>query len=138
MKRAMIGSVTTIATAIVSCVALILYLNNTETNYFSGFGKDSVVIGCLVVAIAALVAWFFMGEAGPSWKDALPIAAPVLTMVAFTTFLNSRINGIAAIMTFEANEQNQADMNGAIAALVFVAVAAVCGVVNAFFDVKKS
>lgn len=137
MKRS-IGTIFTLITVVVAVVGLVSYITNTNTNYFGGLGKDSMIIGCFVIAIIALIAWCVLGEDKASWKDILVFIAPVLMIVGFMTLLNSRINGIAAITTFEANEQNMADMQSAIIALIAMAAASFLGAFNAFFDVKKS
>ena len=137
MKRAIFGSAVTVIAVIAAVVGFANYIINSNTNYFAGLGKDPVVIGASVVAIAALAAWFFVGEAKASWKDILPIAAPACLIVAALTLVNSRINGIAAIMTFENNAQNMADLGSAITAIGALVCAAVLAAFAAFFDVKK-
>ena len=136
MKRGF-GSICTVITAIVGIVGLAAYLTNAGTNYFAGLGRDMTVIGCAIVGIAALVLWLFLGEARPSWKDILPVIAPAAFIVSALTLVNSRINGIAAIMTFEANAQNQADLKSALVAIGALVMAAVLAAFTAFFDVKK-
>ena len=137
MKRAYFGTIVSLLAACAACVGLIAYIMNTGTTYFVGLGKSMPVICSLIVGIVALLAWVALGEAKVTWKDILPLAAPSLFMFGFLTLLNSRINGIAAIMTFEANEANMADLKSALVALVFMAVAAVLACVGAFANVKK-
>lgn len=57
--------------------------------------------------------------------------------MAALTLVNSRINGVAAIMTFENNAQNMADLQSAIIAIAALVIAAVLAAFTAFFDVKK-
>lgn len=137
MKRS-IGTIFTLITIIAAVVGLAAYITNASTNYFGKLGKDGVIIGCLVIAIVALIAWCALGEDKASWKDILVFIAPALIIVSFMLLLNSRVNGIAAIMTYEANEQNSADMQSAMIALIAMAAAAFLGAFNAFFDVRKS
>ena len=137
MKRALFGSILTVITIVAAVVGLINYITNSNTNYFAGLGKDPVVIGCAVLAIAALALWLVLGNPMITWTDILPVAAPALLIVAALTLVNSRINGIAAIMTFENNAQNMADLQSGIVAIAALVVAAVLAVLNAFFDVKK-
>ncbi|HAB93822.1 MAG TPA: hypothetical protein DCF49_03500 [Lachnospiraceae bacterium] len=137
MKRALFGSIMTVITIVAAVVGLINYITNSNTNYFAGLGKDPVVIGCALLAIAALALWLVLGNPKAAWTDILPVAAPVLLIVAALTLVNSRINGVAAIMTFENNAQNMADLQSAIVAIAALVAAAVLAALNAFFDVKK-
>ncbi|MBQ1492903.1 MAG: hypothetical protein IIZ39_13165 [Blautia sp.] len=137
MKRGVLGTFLTLLSIVAGGVGLAFYVTNTNTTYFSGLGRNTVVIGTVAAAIVALLLWCLFGGATTSIKDLLPIAAPALFMVGFLTLLNSRVNGIAAIMTFENNEQNMADLNSALIALGALAIAAVLACLAAFCDVKK-
>ena len=137
MKRALFGSIMTVITIVAAVIGLINYITNANTTYFSGLGKDPVVIGCAVLAIAALALWLVLGEPKASWKDILPVIAPACLIVAALTLVNSRINGIAAIMTFQNNAQNMADLSSALTAIAALVAAAVLAAFTAFFDVKK-
>ena len=137
MKRALFGSIMTVITIVVAVVGLANYIMNSNTTYFSGLGKDPLVIGGAALGIAALVLWLVLGEPKASWKDILPMLAPVCLIVAALNLVNSRINGVAAIMTFENNAQNMADLQSAIVAIAALIAAAVLAVFTAFFDVKK-
>lgn len=137
MKRAIFGSIMTVITIVAAVAGLVNYITNSNTTYFAGLGKDPVVIGCTVIGIAALVLWLVLGEPKASWKDILPVAAPACLIVAALTLVNSRINGVAAIMTFENNAQNMADLQSAIVAIAALVAAAVLAALTAFFDVKK-
>ncbi|MBQ8328793.1 MAG: hypothetical protein IJX83_04090 [Lachnospiraceae bacterium] len=137
MKRAIFGSIMTVITIVAAVVGLVNYITNSNTTYFAGLGKDPVVIGCTVLGIAALALWLVLGEPKASWKDILPVAAPACLIVAALTLVNSRINGVAAIMTFENNAQNMADLQSAIIAIAALVAAAVLAAFTAFFDVKK-
>ena len=137
MKRAIFGSIMTVITIVAAVVGLVNYITNSNTTSFAGLGKDPVVIGCTVLGIAALALWLVLGEPKASWKDILPVAAPACLIVAALTLVNSRINGVAAIMTFENNAQNMADLQSAIIAIAALVAAAVLAAFTAFFDVKK-
>lgn len=52
-------------------------------------------------------------------------------------FVNVRVNGIAAVMTFENNARNMADLTSAIVGIAGCLVAAIVSIVSAFFDVSK-
>ena len=137
MKRSYFGTIVSLLAVCAACVGLIAYMMNAGTTYFVGLGKNTLVICSLIVGILALLLWVAMGEAKVTWKDILPLAAPSLFMFGFLTLLNSRINGIAAIMTFEANEANMADLKSALVALVAMAIASLLACIAAFANVKK-
>ena len=131
------GMVTSVITLIFAVVGLIAYLINSGTAYFSNLGKDPVVLGTLIVAILALLCWVALGKQSPAITDVLPVIVPALLFVGGILFLNSRINGIAAIMTFTNNAQNMSDMSSAIVAIAAIILGAVTGIISAFFEVRK-
>ncbi len=137
MKRALFGTIVNLLAVVAAIYGLVKYFTNAGTNYFKNLGTNPLVIGAVVLAIAAILIWCFLGEEKTTWKDILPIAAPALLMFALLTLANSRINGIAAIMTFENNAANMADLQSALEALASFAVAAVFACLASFFSVKK-
>ena len=136
-KKTGAGLFTSIITAVLAAAGLFMYFKNAGTAFFANLGKDPVVIGTVAAAILLLVLWMLLGKASPAWTDILPAAAPVLLMVGLLTLANSRINGIASIMTFTNNAQNMADMQSAIYSMGLLAGAAVFGMLNAFFEVRR-
>ncbi|MEE3458074.1 MAG: hypothetical protein VZQ82_08550, partial [Lachnospiraceae bacterium] len=98
MKRALFGTILNILAAAAACFGLVQYFTNAGTNYFKNIGTNPAIIATAVLAIAALLVWCFLGEEKTTWKDILPIVAPALLMFALLTLVNSRINGVAAIM----------------------------------------
>ena len=112
---------------------------NCKTNYFINLGVNPVVMGCLIVAI--LLQCLYGGVATRQghalWSDMLAVISPVLLIVAAITLAGSRINGIAAIMTFENSAQNMADLASAIVGIAACLIAAVVGIVASFFDTVK-
>lgn len=137
MKRSILGIIVNLLAVIAACFGLMQYFTNAGTTYFKGLGTSPAVIGAVAAAIAALLVWCFLGEPKATWKDILPIAAPALLMFGLLTLVNSRVNGIAAIMTFENNAANMADLQSALMAIGGLAAAAVLACLAAFFNVKK-
>ena len=135
MKRALFGTIVNLLAVVAAIYGLVKYFTNAGTNYFKNLGTNPLVIGAVVLAVAAILIWCFLGEEKTTWKDILPIAAPACLIVAALTLVNSRINGVAAIMTFENNAQNMADLQSAIIAIAALVIAAAC--LAAFFSVKK-
>ncbi|MBR2766024.1 MAG: hypothetical protein IKE03_08605 [Blautia sp.] len=131
------GIFTTILTLAATIVGLVYYYINTGTNSFASLGRDPVIFGCLAGAIAVLLLWLLFGSSKRHILDILPVAAPVLTIYAGLTLVNSRINGIASIMTFTNNAQSMADLRSAIIAIAAIVIAAVLGMFSAFFEVRK-
>ena len=131
------GFFTTILAAGLAGAGLYMYFQNANTSYFSSLGKDPVVIGCLAAAAAVLVLSLIAGRPSPAVTDLFPVAAPILSAVALLVLANSRINGIASIMTFTNNAQNMADLKSAIIAMGLIAGSVLMGLLNAFLDVRK-
>lgn len=137
-RKISLGLILTAAACVLAVVGLVFYLNNTKTTYFSALGVNTAVVGCIVAAIACMVVSVIVGLKGtPVWADILPIAASVLLVAGVMNFAATRINGIAAIMTFENNAQNMADMQSAIRGMVVLAIAVAVSWLAAFFDVTS-
>ena len=127
----------TCAAAILAIIGCIFYMINTKTAYFAGKGVSTPVVACLVIAVICAIVYVLVGLKGtPVWADILPIATSALLMAALMSFASARINGIAAIMTFENNESNMADLKSAIIGIVFVAIAWVVSLIASFMDVS--
>ncbi len=137
-KKIGAGMITSCITLVLAIVGFVAYIINSNTAYFSNLGKNPVVIVSLIIAIAALVAWMTLGKETPSFADIFPVIAPACLFVGGITLLNTRINGMAAIMTFTNNAQNMSDMSSAIVAIAAIIIAAIVGIVSAFFDTKKA
>ena len=131
------GVFTTLLALIATAVGFAYYLINAGTVNFSSLGKDPVILGCLGGAIACYVIWLLAGSDKRRILDILPFAAPVLTIYGGLVMANSRINGIASILTFTNNAQNIADMQSAVIAIAATVIAAVIGIFSAFFQVRK-
>jgi predicted Co/Zn/Cd cation transporter (cation efflux family) len=130
------GVVTTCLTLLLAVAGLIAYFVNARTAFFANLGIDPLIVGLTVVSILALVCWFLAGGRNRI-ADVLPIIAPACLMAAAVVLLNSRINGIASIMTFTNNAQNMADLGSGIAAIAALFLAAVVGMINGFADIRK-
>ncbi len=138
-KKLGAGAIMTGLTAIVIVVALVLYLQNCGTNYFTNMGVNSTVVACLVIAaiLEALMVILSMIMGAKPYLDILPVASGVLTAVAAVEFIGSRIAGAASIMTFENNAENMADLQNAIVAMAVCVVALLFVIVASFFRVVK-
>ena len=137
MKKS-IGFFRAILSAAAAAVGAAAYFMNCRTSYFINLGVDPVVMGCAVAAILCQVVYLVVTRNGHAlWSDALAVASPVLLIVAAVTLVGSRINGIAAIMTFENNAQNMADLTSAIVGIAACLIAAIVGIAASFFDTVK-
>lgn len=137
LKKQSAGFYLTSLTAIASVVGFVFYMVNCRTNYFKSLGISPVVIGCTLAAIAAQVLYLLLAQKESLVSDVLPVISGVTLVVALTSFVTARINGIAAIMTFTNNAQNMADLTSAIVAIAALAVAMILNMVAAFFVVRK-
>ena len=137
-KKSTVGIVLASLTVIAAAAALIAYYVNSQTSYFSNLGLSTTVVACLVVAIVAEVVFIVAGLKGNAiWQDILPVAVSVLLVVATITLVSVRVNGFAAIISYENNSSNMADMMSAIVAIACGLVATIVSVVSAHFDISK-
>jgi hypothetical protein len=132
------GLFLTALSAILALVSFIAYMVNAGTAYFGNLGVSPAVAGCTVVAIVLEVVLIVVGKKGtPVWADVLPVVSSVLLIVATVMFISVRVNGIAAIITFENNAQNMADMTSAIVGIATCLIAAIISIIASFFDISK-
>ena len=137
MKKSL-GLYLTALAAIAAVVSIAAYVVNCGTDYFMSLGTDPAVLGCIIAAIAADVVYIAVTWKGHRmWSDILPVAAPALLTAAVLLFANSRIYGIASIMTFDGNAQNMADLASVFVSIAAGLIAVIVGVVAAFFDTVK-
>lgn len=132
------GSILTVVAVIAALVGLVAYLINCNTNYFITLSTDTTVVATAIIAVIALAVYLVSAQKGPQlWTDVLPVAAAALLMVATMLLVNTRIVSIAAVMTFENNASNMADLVSCIIAIVALLGSTIVCVVSAFFDVNK-
>lgn len=132
------GFFMTVISAAAAVVGAAAYFVNCRTNYFVNLGLNPVVMGCAVAAILCQVAYLAATRNGHAlWSDILAVAAPALLMVAAITLVGARVTGIAAIMTFENNAQNMADLSSAIVGIAGCLIGSVAGIAASFFDTMK-
>lgn len=132
------GFFMTIISAAAAVVGAVAYFVNCRTNYFVNLGLNPVVMGCAVAAILCQVVYLVVTRNGHAlWSDILAVAAPALLMVAAITLVGARVTGIAAIMTFENNAQNMADLSSAIVGIAGCLIGSVAGIAASFFDTVK-
>lgn len=137
MKKS-IGLYLTALSAIAGVVGAIAYGINSGTNYFINLGINPTVMGCIVAAIVLQIAYLVLTQQGHKlWNDVLAVIPPSLLIIATITLLSVRVNGFAAIMTFESNPQNMADLTSAIVAIAACVIAAIIGICASFFDTVK-
>lgn len=137
-KKSTVGIVLAALTVIAAAAALIAYYVNSQTSYFSNLGLSTTVVACLAVAIVAEVVFIVAGLKGNAiWQDLLPVAVSVLLVVATITLVSVRVNGFAAIISYENNSSNMADMMSAIVAIACGLVATIVSVISAHFDISK-
>ena len=123
---------------IAAVVGLVEYFVNAGTNYFKSMGTNPVVIATLIIAIVLLVCNVVVGmKSTPKWLDILPVASVIFANVAVANFISNRVNAIAAIITFENNASNMADLQSAIVGIAAMIVAILLTIIAAFFDVSK-
>ena len=137
MKKS-IGFFATILSAAAAVVGAIAYVVNCGTDYFVNLGINPMILGCIIVAVIVDAAYIVVTRKGHQmWSDILPVAAAVLLMIATLLFVSVRVNGIAAIMTYEGNAKTMADLTSAIVGIAGCLIATVIGIIASFFDTVK-
>ncbi len=139
MKKQSAGFVLNVVSVAAAVVGLIGYLVNCGTNYFSNIGVDSTIVTCVVAAVLVQAVYVIVNMKGTKiWADVLAVAVPVLLMVGMLLLVGSRVNSIAAVMTYENNASNMADLMSCIVGIAGLLVATVVSVVASFHDVTKA
>lgn len=153
IKKQAAGSWLTFIALIVAAVSLIVYrVNIGSEGYFKNASVPYSVNYC-IAGIVALAVVLIMGQINVSgiakWVGdiclgILRIAAPAVFIGSLMVLISSRIEGFAFI--YMSNEEvlhevqtaeNLASAHGTIANMILLAVAAVIGMVAAFFSLKK-
>lgn len=132
------GFFMTVISAAAAVVGAVAYFLNCRTDYFVNLGINPGVLGCIIAAVGFQIMYIIVTQEGHAlWSDVLAVLPPVLLMVAAITLVSTRVNGIAAIMTFENNAQNMADLTSAIVGIAGCLIGSVAGIAASFFDTVK-
>lgn len=131
------GLILTLLTAVVGAVGLGFCMVNAGTDSFRKIGTSSVVIGCAVIAILALVLRVVLDNKLALAADAMSVVAGITLVVAAVQFISPRVNTIASIMTFTNNAQTMADLSSAIYGTAALLIAVVLNIIAAFTNVNK-
>ncbi len=153
IKKQTIGTWMALLTFVLGVIAFISYqLNVAGEGYFHGKavgGAVGYMIGAIVLAICVvLVAQIPANEVVEKIltlvTDLVRIAIPAMFIAAIIAIVSARVEGFAFI--YFSNEEvlqevqtaaNMSSAHGAIANIILLAVAAVLGIVGAFFSTKK-
>ncbi len=139
IKKQSAGFYLNVLAIILGIIGLVRYFANCKTAYFSNLGTDTKVIVALILGIIAL-AVFVAGYEVLGNKillDVCPVVAAMAFTVATIVFVSTRVNGIAAIMTFNNNASTMADLNHTITSIVFCAAAMLLTIIGSFFKIVK-
>ena len=153
IKKQTAGICVTFVTLILAIISFIIYnVNINSAGYFQHASSPNAV-RYMLIAIVLFIAAIVIGEIpvqGIADKiitllaDAARIVAPALCLAAAITLISSRVQGFAFI--YFSNEEvlqevqtasNMASSHGAIASIVALFIAAIVGMVAAFFSLKK-
>ncbi len=138
MKNQTSGFYLNAAAAVAALVGAVGYLINCGTNYFANLGVDPMIVVCVIGSAVLLGAYVVLAQKEQKlWMDAIPVAVSVLLMVGTLLMVVSRVNSIAAVMTFENNASNMADLVSCIVGIAGCLVATVVSIVAAFHDIRK-
>lgn len=153
IKKLSVGAWITLAAAVLTVVALIVYaVNITGAGYFQNAAVANLVPIC-ILAVAALVIAIVLGQfqfSGPAGTvmelvcGVLQICAPVLLTLCLANLAAARAEGLGFIFLSNADvilevqtPANMASATGTIANMVCLAVAMVVGIVGAFCTLRK-
>jgi len=139
IKKQAAGFYLNIVVIVIAVMGLIRYLQNCKTSYFSNLGTNHIVVVCFIVAICAEII-FLAGYEIIGNKivfDVFPVIAAILLTIGTILFVSSRVNGIAAIMTFTNNASTMADLNHTIISIVVCAISMILTIIASFFKVVK-
>jgi len=139
LKKQSAGFFVTLLAIILAFVSVIFYLINCNTAYFATYGTDHSIVAMIIIAIVIEIAYITGSELVYSnlILDILPCASSIVLVLAFISFVQSRVNSIASIMTFQNNAQTMADLSSAIIGMVFCFLAIVVCVISSFFRMVK-
>ncbi len=153
LKKQRAGIYVTVLALILTVAALITYqVNIAGEGYFQNavvaqaviYPVIALVLEILVVVLAQISLKGAAVKAVDIVSGALRIVIPVLLVIAAMNVVSSRVEGFAFI--YFSNQEvlqevqtpaNMASAHGAIANIVLLGVAAVVGIVAAFFSVEK-
>lgn len=153
LKKQRAGIYVTVLALILTVAALITYqVNIAGEGYFQNavvaqaviYPVIALVLEILVVVLAQISLKGAAVKAIDIVSGALRIVIPVLLVIAAMNVVSSRVEGFAFI--YFSNQEvlqevqtpaNMASAHGAIANIVLLGVAAVVGIVAAFFSVEK-
>lgn len=154
LKKQTFGSICTLLALILAVAGVVAYyVNIGAEGYFNGASVSlaSTPFTLATIALALIVALNqvnlkkIAGKVVELLSGALQIAAPAGLMIAAMRLIESRAQGLAYI--YFSNEEvlaevqtaaNLSSATGAIVAIALLAVAALVGVVGAFFRQKKA
>lgn len=139
IKKQSVGFYLSVIAAVIAVIGMVLYLSNCKTAYFANLGVNTNVVVCMAIAIVSEIVFIigneFMGK--KRLLDLCPVISAVLLMIGTMLFISTRVNGIAAIMTFTNNESTMQDLNNTIVAIIFCVIAILFHMVSSFFDIVK-
>lgn len=153
LKKQRAGIYVTVLALILTVAALITYqVNIAGEGYFQNavvaqaviYPVIALVLEILVVVLAQVSLKGAAVKAVDVVSGAMRIVIPVLLVIAAMNVVSSRVEGFAFI--YFSNQEvlqevqtpaNMASAHGAIANIVLLGVAAVVGIVAAFFSVEK-
>lgn len=139
IKKQSIGFYLNIVVIMVAIIGLIMYLQNCKTAYFSNLGVNHFVVICFLIAIGLEII-FIAGYEVIGRKilfDICPVLTGVFLTIGTLLFISSRVNGIAAIMTFTNNASTMADLKHTVISFVCCVLGMIVTMVASFFKIVK-
>lgn len=153
VKKMSVGAWIALVTAVLALVSVIVYsVNIGGEGYFKNASVSNLILFSVLAALmlAAAVALGQLKLTGPAAvavelvSGAFQIAAPALLMLCLVSLIAARAEGLGFIYFSNADvilevqtPANLSSATGTIANMVCLGVAAVAGMVGAFFSLRK-
>ncbi|MBR1813827.1 MAG: hypothetical protein IJ773_08405 [Lachnospiraceae bacterium] len=137
-RKSSAGLFFTVLSLILAVAGAVLYYLNTTTAYFASQGLNTTILIVACAAVVVQLIYLIVGMKGtPAVNDLFPIIATALLIAAAVLFASARVNGIAALITFEGNETTTMALYTAIGGIIALVAAALVNILGSFFDVSK-
>lgn len=134
VKKQSVSSCVAIGAAVLTLVAMIIYIANSTTGYMTGSKMDALPVVFSVISIVLLAALVATSGKLNHWViTVVMIAVVVLLSVSLAVMINARtdVAGDQWFIPGMATAEKGACLNGAIAAAVFYVISIIAVVVTA-------
>lgn len=141
LKKYSIGFYVTVVTILCAIMAVVFYIWNCHTDYFSRVGGvNQKLVASLIVASVLLIIYLatdITGKLPAKVLDYIPMLAGIFFMLGLVIFFNERLYYAATIMSFEKSDANMADLSSAFIGMGFCIAAVILNIIGSFLTVVR-